>query len=166
MDPLSLRHQSPFTLLRIPYPSQKWDHIRTSLDNLRVDFGFVDPRYAGLEHTRSFFSTLAPTGDKITDPVRLTSIVCCDQHSSIKVKYKYSADYPCGEFTFVPLSEDAPKEKGHLMCFVYHHLHDKSSLDFFDVEAIEDGPIAHVHIQNRVPFGFHGTFVPNAHISM
>ena len=138
----------------------------TPLDDLRVDFGFVDPRYAGLEHTRSFFSTLTPTGDKITDPVRFTGIVCYDQHGSIKDKYQYSAEYSCGEFTFVPLSEDAPEGKGHLMGFVYHHLNDKSSLDFFDAEAIEEGPIARVHIQNRVPFGFHGTFVPNAHISM
>ena len=131
-------------------------------DDLRVDFGLVDSRFAGIEHQKSFFSTLTPTGKEVTDPVRFSGVVCYSQGGTRLSQFTYSDEYDCGEFTFIPRSEDAPEGEGHLIGFVYNRREDTSTLDVFDAENVSAGPVARVHIGNRVPFGFHGTFVNNA----
>ena len=160
--------------MRSPYdinePSQLYEyHIHPqkgilserALDDLRIDFGFVDFRIAGTKHRTSYFSSLSPTGPEITDPVRFSGVVSYDTKGVCTGTYEYPEEMDCGEFSFVPLSEDAPEGVGHLMGFVYNKREDKSTLDIFNAEELAQGPIARIHIQNRVPFGFHGTFVPN-----
>ncbi|MAA80314.1 MAG: hypothetical protein CL916_13755 [Deltaproteobacteria bacterium] len=155
----------------INFPSQLYQyHIHPQkgilsegpCDDLRVDFGFVDSRFAGIEHQKLFFSTLTPTGSQVTDPVRFSGVVCYNQQGTRLDKFTYPDEFDCGEFTFIPKSHDALEGEGNLIGFVYNRRNDTSTLDFFDAENVSIGPIARVHIGNRVPFGFHGTFVNNA----
>jgi carotenoid cleavage dioxygenase-like enzyme len=47
-----------------------------------------------------------------------------------------------------------------VLCFVYDHSADASDLAVFDKGKIRRGPIATVRIPQRVPYGFHGTWLP------
>ena len=129
--------------------------------DIRVDFGTVDPRYSGLQHQTSFFSTLTPSGTEATDYVRFSGLISYTNSGNVLSEYRYADYIDGGEFFFVPLSEDAPEGAGHLMGFVYDRREDQSYFDIFDAENISAGPVARVQIGRRVPCGFHGTFVPN-----
>jgi len=130
------------------------------LDDSRVEFGTIDPRFSGKEHRKSFFSTITPTGPELTDPIRFSGVVHYNQQGGQQARYTYPEYMDCGEWCFVPRSEDAPEGDGHLLGFVYDNRNDSSTLDIFDTQQIEAGPVGRIYIPARVPFGFHGTFVP------
>lgn len=49
-----------------------------------------------------------------------------------------------------------------VLAFVYDHARDGSDLAVFAADDIASGPVARVHLPRRVPFGFHGAWVPSA----
>jgi carotenoid cleavage dioxygenase-like enzyme len=65
-----------------------------------------------------------------------------------------------GEAFFVPDDASADEGEGWLLSFLYDRTIDRSSLGIFDAQAVADGPVARVHLPVRVPYGFHGLWVP------
>lgn len=67
-----------------------------------------------------------------------------------------------GEALFVPAG---PGEgEGYVLAFVYDRGRDASVLAVFEALRIARGPIAEVELPRRVPFGFHGWWVPGSSI--
>ncbi|MGH3989729.1 MAG: carotenoid oxygenase family protein, partial [Pseudonocardiaceae bacterium] len=66
-----------------------------------------------------------------------------------------------GEFVFVPNTAQAPEDDGVLMGFVYDAGTDRSDLVILDAASLQT--IAEIHLPDRVPNGFHGTWVPTEH---
>ncbi|MEC7986083.1 MAG: carotenoid oxygenase family protein [Myxococcota bacterium] len=126
----------------------------------RVDFGMLDARFAGRKHNRSFFSLISSTGELSTSVPRFAGLMSYDKDGRERGKYNFQPYEQGGEFRFVPRTATSPEGEGYLMGYVYNALTDESSLDIFDAENIQDGALARVHLQSRVPLGFHGTFVP------
>jgi len=62
---------------------------------------------------------------------------------------------------FVPRSDDAPEGDGYLMSSIYHADEGVSDLLILDAQQIEAEPVAVIRTRQRVPFGFHGTWVPS-----
>jgi carotenoid cleavage dioxygenase len=62
----------------------------------------------------------------------------------------------------VPAGPNAAEGEGWLLSLVYDATVGRVDLMIFDVEALDYGPRARVHLPDRVPFGFHGWFVPSA----
>ena len=67
-----------------------------------------------------------------------------------------------GEGVFVPRSDDAAEDDGWVMSFVYDRTTDRSDLVILDAQDFAGEPVARVHLPQRVPFGFHGNWVPDA----
>ena len=65
-----------------------------------------------------------------------------------------------GEFVMVPSSSEAAEDEGVLMGFVYDRTRDASDLVLLDAATMDD--LASVHLPVRVPYGFHGNWVPAA----
>ncbi len=66
-----------------------------------------------------------------------------------------------GEPYYVPRSADAAEGDGWVMTFVWDRTTDLSSLAVFDAQDVAAGPVAEVQLPVRVPFGFHGTWIPD-----
>ena len=64
-----------------------------------------------------------------------------------------------GEFVMVPSSPDAAEDDGVVMGFVYDRTRDASDLVLLDAGTLED--VASVQLPVRVPYGFHGNWVPS-----
>ncbi len=60
----------------------------------------------------------------------------------------------------VPSSPDAAEDDGVLMGFVYDRARDASDLVVLDAGTMDD--VASVHLPVRVPYGFHGNWVPSS----
>jgi carotenoid cleavage dioxygenase-like enzyme len=64
-----------------------------------------------------------------------------------------------GEPVFVPAENASAEDDGYLLSYVYDPAANKSELVVLDASKIESEPIARVHLQTRVPEGFHGSWV-------
>jgi carotenoid cleavage dioxygenase len=65
-----------------------------------------------------------------------------------------------GEVVFVPNSPHSPEDDGVLMGYVHDAVPDRSDLVLLDASSLE--MIAAIHLPVRVPFGFHGNWLPSA----
>jgi carotenoid cleavage dioxygenase len=65
---------------------------------------------------------------------------------------------------FVPARDDAAEDEGWVLSVVYDAGRDGSDLVILDATDFGGRPVATVGLPQRVPFGFHGTWVPTAAI--
>ena len=66
-----------------------------------------------------------------------------------------------GEFVFVPSAGATNEDDGYLMGFVYDAGSDTSDFVILDAHDFTSAALATVHLPVRVPFGFHGNWVPS-----
>lgn len=65
------------------------------------------------------------------------------------------------EPVFVPAHQHSAEGEGWLLANVYLAAERRSDLVILNAEAVQDGPVATVHLDHRVPFGFHGSWRQN-----
>ena len=65
-----------------------------------------------------------------------------------------------GEGVFVPRPDASTEDDGWLVTYVHDRAEDASELVVLDAHAFDDEPVARVLIPRRVPYGFHGTWLP------
>lgn len=74
-------------------------------------------------------------------------------------------DYGPGRVTleplFVPRSDTAGEDDGWVMSYVYDAATDRSDVVILDAQDFAADPVATIHLPVRVPFGFHGSWVPD-----
>jgi carotenoid cleavage dioxygenase len=66
-----------------------------------------------------------------------------------------------GEAVFVPASADAGEDEGWLLALVYNAPRDASDLVILDAADFTGPEVARVHLPQRVPYGFHGWWLPD-----
>jgi carotenoid cleavage dioxygenase-like enzyme len=65
------------------------------------------------------------------------------------------------EPVFVPATPDAGEDEGWIMAYVYDISTNKSDVVIIHAQDFSAKPIATIHLPQRVPFGFHGNWVPD-----
>lgn len=65
------------------------------------------------------------------------------------------------EPVFVPESPDAGEDEGWVMAYVYDQTTEKSDVVILHAQDFAAPPIATIHLPQRVPFGFHGNWMPD-----
>jgi Retinal pigment epithelial membrane protein len=64
------------------------------------------------------------------------------------------------ESVFVPASATAAEDEGWLLTYVYDAARDTSALVMLDAKDFTGKPVAAIALPQRVPFGFHGSWLP------
>ena len=67
-----------------------------------------------------------------------------------------------GEPVLASLPGASGEDEGWVMTFAYDPRRDKSDLILIDATNFEKEPVARIHLPVRVPFGFHGSWIPDA----
>ncbi len=75
--------------------------------------------------------------------------------------FDFGEDVAPGEFVFAPAANAKEEDDGYLLGFAYRSAHERSSLYVFDARFNQATPLARVDLPVRVPFGFHGNWMPN-----
>ena len=75
--------------------------------------------------------------------------------------HDFGAGTQPAEPVFVPASDDAAEDDGYVMTFVYDEKTDRSDLVILHAQDFAGDPVASVHLPQRVPYGFHGNWVPD-----
>jgi carotenoid cleavage dioxygenase len=131
------------------------------LDDRVVEFPTGDPRYLGRPGRTSFAVQSPALSSFNPGPRRPSGLVRYDAYRKA-TSWNAPAHLIPDEGFFVPAGPNAAEGEGWLLSLVYDVKVGRSDLMIFDAQALDDGPRARVHLPDRVPFGFHGWFVPSA----
>ncbi len=126
------------------------------LDERPVEFPRVDERRAGLPHRYGW--AVGGLDNALQGP---SSLVKYDLASGKVEAHEFGAGFAPGEGVFVPASGRAGEDEGFVLAYVYDASRDGSELVILDAARFAARPVARILLPQRVPFGFHGAWVPD-----
>jgi carotenoid cleavage dioxygenase len=142
----------------------RWTLDRTSgkaleeqLDDRGQEFPRVDERRVGRRHR---FGYAAGAGDLVTGGDPVGGLVKHDLVAGSSEFHAFGPGNGAAEGVFVPRSADAAEDDGWVMALVYDADRGASDLVVLDAQDFSGEPVARVHLPVRVPFGFHGNWIP------
>jgi carotenoid cleavage dioxygenase len=95
------------------------------------------------------------------DGLDFSNIYKHDLTSGVTESIAMGAGRHTGEPYFVPREGAVAEDDGFLMSFVYDASENTSELVVFDAQDLTAPALARVHLPARVPFGFHGSWIPD-----
>jgi carotenoid cleavage dioxygenase len=128
-----------------------------------VEFPRVDERRVGRAHRYGWAASVAPSGGAGTGVVfDGATIAKFDLHAGTVQHHTMGPGRAAGEAVFVPTHATADEDDGHLLTLVHDAATDRSELVVLAAQDPSAEPVARVLLPQRVPFGFHGNWIPTA----
>lgn len=154
-----------FTLSAPPKPWRWRLHLgmgtvnESAFEEIYCDFPMIDRRLQGQKNRYHYALSLSAAHDDY--PIYPNGIVKMDRESDTLTRWSVGTAIQPDEVLFVPAYEGASEDEGWLISVVYNRATTKSEVLVFDAQELNKGPLARVLLPQRVPFGFHGTWVPH-----
>jgi carotenoid cleavage dioxygenase len=122
-----------------------------------VEFPRIDDRRMGRAHRYTYVVELRDIVDDVPTcaPLRRYDVV-----SGTSQVHDFGPQKVAGECVLVPAHDGAAEDEGWLITLVYDGERKSSDLVVLDARAFDAPPLARVRLPGRVPFGFHGNWVP------
>jgi carotenoid cleavage dioxygenase len=127
------------------------------LDDRPVEFPRIDDRRAGLSHR---FGWAVGNQSDVGEQAR--TLFKYDFRSGAIETHDFGAAQAPSEAVFVPAPDGRPEDEGWLLQYAHDETRDRSDLVILDATRIGAKPVAVVRLPQRVPFGFHGNWIPDA----
>ena len=130
---------------------------QTPLDDLDGEFPRFDERRAGLSYRHGYFAAQldAEKGTGSYD-----TLVHLDHRTGRRALWQAPTGDAASEPIFVPRSATAEEGDGWLLAVLYRGAEQRSDLAVFEAGDLAAGPIGLAKLPHRVPFGFHGNWMP------
>ncbi len=119
-----------------------------------VEFPRVDPRVECHEHRYGYMVEI----DLGTDP---RGLLKHDLQTGKTQRHDLGGHGATSEGVFVPAAPGAGEDEGYVLSVVYDGAKNKSHVRIIDAQRFEGPPVATIELPVRVPFGFHGNWIPN-----
>ena len=126
-----------------------------------LDLPTIDRRRLGTRHLHAWYATTreTPAGFEFAGISHYQ--VASDRMDT----WDPGPSMAAGEGLFVPASADASEGEGWVLVYVYDATRDASDLVVLDALDCAAGPVARVHLPQRVPFGFHACWVDGSSLA-
>jgi len=126
------------------------------LSDEQMDLPALDRRRVGRANQQTWFLHV----DKVADSTanEFAGISRRDTRTGAMDRYEPGERVRMNEGTFVP--DGTTEGEGWLLAYGWDRSRGASDLMVFDAMAMAKGPIAAVHLPVRVPYGFHGWWMP------
>ena len=149
-------NEGPPTLDRWTVDLSAGKVIEERLDDRGQEFPRVDERLTGRRHRYGYSvaTKSVPVGIDISD-----ALLKHDLASGRTDVRAFGPSSHVGEFVFIPSGADAAEDDGVLMGFVHDDERGTTNLELLDAGSLDT--VATVHLPARVPYGFHGNWVPS-----
>jgi carotenoid cleavage dioxygenase-like enzyme len=131
----------------------------TPLDDGDGEFPRVDERRLGRKHRFGYTAATGTEGNASGLPV-WSAVHKYDLERGSIERHAFGAGNGCGEPLFVPRRPDAAEDDGWVLVLNYDQARDGSDLYVLDARDVAGAPVAQVRLPHRVPYGFHGNWVP------
>lgn len=131
------------------------------LDDMPAEFPRVPDARVGVKHRYGYMMANA-AASAFEEPMSANgAILKYDLETGKRTSVAVGAGRLPGESSFVPKANAVNEDDGYLMTYVFDANTNSSEFVIFDAGSMSDEPVATVHLP-RVPFGFHGNWVPSA----
>lgn len=122
------------------------------------DFPRIDDRFAGSGYR---YGTYGHTRSWGGSGVEFDGVVQFDVAAGTETVHVYGPHHVCGEAVFAADPSGDAENEGWLLNFVTDIAEGTSELVVLDARDIGAGAVARVELPRRVPFGFHGNWMPS-----
>ncbi len=129
------------------------------LDDVASEFPRINDNFLGRKTRYGYTARQAKSKSPLFD-----ALIKYDFSTSKSETHEFGEGRYGGEPVFVPRPGSTVEDDGWLVTFVYDKGEDISELVVLDAQDITKEPIARVLIPQRVPYGFHGTWIPEEQI--
>nr|WP_238847356.1 carotenoid oxygenase family protein [Nocardia arthritidis] len=125
------------------------------LDDIATEFPTVNDANVGRPHRYLYSPTtpLAPVGDNL--------VTKHDLATGARTVHRLDPEIVSGETVFVAARNARNEDDGYLMSIAHHRTRDQAALLILDASDPGRPPIATVHLPRRVPYGYHGHWIPD-----
>jgi carotenoid cleavage dioxygenase-like enzyme len=123
-----------------------------------IDLPTIDRRRTGRSHRYGYYVPTREEGDDVV----FGGIVRVDARTGATSEWVPGPDEAGAEPLFVPRPGGTADDDGWVLAFVFSRSQGTSDLAVFDAADVARGPVARVHLPQRVPFGFHGCWLPSS----
>jgi len=128
----------------------------TPLDDRTIEFPRVDERRTGARHRYGY--AVANPGGGINQPA--TELVKYDLETGRSEAHEFGPGRVPSEGVFAPASIGSGEDEGWVMTYVYDQRENASDFVVLDAARLSAPPVATVRLPQRVPYGFHGSWIP------
>jgi carotenoid cleavage dioxygenase len=137
---------------------QNTDDYKTQrLDDMACEFPRLDERYTGLDYRHGYIACDSNPEFRVGG---FNGISHVDHKTGKTDTYDVGTACATNEPVFVPRSADAAEGDGFLLANIYDAERKASHLIILDAQNVGAGPLATAYLDHRVPFGFHGNWMP------
>jgi carotenoid cleavage dioxygenase len=125
------------------------------LDELNSEFPRVNEGLTGAK---------TKYGYAVSGTSRSSSFLKYDFERGTRQKHNLGKGHITGEGVFVPRPDPKTEDDGWLVSLTHDQVEGRSELRVIDCRDLTADPIARVQIPQRVPYGFHGLWLPSDHV--
>jgi carotenoid cleavage oxygenase len=128
------------------------------LDDAGQEFPRVDDRIVGRPHRFGYTAEVEVAGP-------WKGLVGLRRHDLVGgslERHEVGPGRAASEPVFAPAAPDSGESEGWVLSVVYDATRDSSDVIVVDPSDFTTPPVATIHLRRRVPFGFHGSWVPGA----
>jgi carotenoid cleavage dioxygenase len=133
----------------------------TRLDDRPQEFPRHNPKVALQQHRFGYTS-------EVKQPVDVNihgAIIKIDTETGSSDAHEFGHGRGGAEPVFVPKADGTTEDAGWILTVVYDATTDRSELHILDAENIAGPEVAAIALPQRVPFGFHGNWVPDSSVA-
>lgn len=133
-------------------------HERVIDDVLNTEFPVINGAYQGRKNQFSY-NVLFPQGGR--EEPRFPGLVKYDLGTGGYVAYSAGPHFFYNEPGFAPRDNSQSEDDGYLVMPVWNPVDARSEVQVFDCKGarLAEGPVARILLPQRIPHGFHATFV-------
>jgi carotenoid cleavage dioxygenase-like enzyme len=131
-----------------------------AIDDRPGDFGRIDDRLIGLDAQYGYLMALGGEGNS-EEPVYGSALFKYDLRTGTCWEHQLGDGVRGAEPVFAPASADAGEDDGWVISLSHDTASGESRLLIIDAQNFSSQPVATIHLPRRVPYGAHGTWVPD-----
>jgi 8'-apo-carotenoid 13,14-cleaving dioxygenase len=132
----------------------------TRLDDRPQEFPRHNPKVGLKQHRYGYTSEVKLNGSANLHG----AIIKLDTDTGATETHEFGTGRGGAEPVFVPKSDGTAEDAGWILTVVYDAATDSSELHILDAENLSGPEVAKIDVPQRVPFGFHGNWVPDSSV--
>lgn len=126
----------------------------TQLDDATTEFPSIDTRMIGKPARYAYTAHIADT-----ETVLFDGLLRYDRVTGERQEHRFGPGRYGSEAPFAPRDGGTGEDDGYLVSFVTDERDGRSEVEILDAGDLTAGPVARVRLPQRVPVGFHATWV-------
>ncbi|GLT53564.1 hypothetical protein SLA2020_268270 [Shorea laevis] len=126
-----------------------------------MDFPIINPDFTGLQNRYGYTQVLDSIASSTSGMVKFGGLAKLDFEEVMKVEYHmFEENTFCTGAAFVSKEGGFQEDDGWIITFVHNEDTDISQVYIIDTNNFSCEPVVKITLPCRVPYGFHGAFMP------